>query len=154
MRSTGSSPPCPGATWLYVPAQKHRGSHQSVPQSGQPDFIWQITKENGSDMRTVSICGKDKPGFYSKIAGVFFQNNIDIVASQAYSLGDAHILDIFNVSPPKDRLFEKEKWEKAEQDLIRALTDDHYLDKALEKIPETLYLPGQTSRTQPGPDRQ
>ena len=87
---------------------------------GDREYIWQITKENGSDMRTVSICGKDKPGFYSKLAGVFFQNNIDIVSSQAYFLGDSHFLDIFNVRPPQDRLFEKEKWEKAGQDLSRA----------------------------------
>ena len=123
---------------LYVPSQNIVDHINLYRNLGKREYIWQITKENGSDMRTVSICGKDKPGFYSKIAGIFFQNNIDIVASQAYSLGDSHILDIFNVRPPKDRLFEKEKWEKAEQELSRALEDDHYLDKALEKIPAAL----------------
>ncbi len=127
---------------LYVPARNIVDHINLFRNLGERDYIWQITKENGgSDMRTVSICGKDKPGFYSKIAGVFFQNNIDIVASQAYSLGDSHILDVFNVRPPKDRLFEKEKWEKAEKDLTCALEDDHYLDRALEKIPETLTAP-------------
>ncbi|MCG8683669.1 MAG: [protein-PII] uridylyltransferase [Desulfobacterales bacterium] len=123
---------------LYVPPQNIVDHINLYRNLGNREYIWQITKENGSDMRTVSICGKDKPGFYSKIAGIFFQNNIDIVASQAYSLGDSHILDVFNVRPPQDRLFEKEKWEKAEKDLTRALEDDHYLDKALEKIPTSL----------------
>ncbi|HCY88131.1 MAG TPA: [protein-PII] uridylyltransferase, partial [Desulfobacteraceae bacterium] len=123
---------------LYVPPQNIVDHINLYRNLGEREFIWQISKENGTDMRTVSICGKDKPGFYSKIAGIFFQNNIDIVASQAYSLGDSHILDIFNVRPPKDRLFEKEKWEKTEKQLSQALEDDHYLDKALKKIPKTL----------------
>lgn len=105
---------------------------------GDREFIWQITKEENSEIRTVSICGRDKPGFYSKIAGVFFLNKIDIVASQAYSLGDSHILDIFKVQPPKDRIFEREKWEKTENDLNHALAEDHFLDRALEKIPKTI----------------
>ncbi len=104
------------------------------------DFIWQISKENDSDIRTISICGKDKPGFYSKIAGVFFLNNLDIVASQAYSFGEEHVMDIFKVKPPKDRIFEKEKWEKAQEDLVHAINDDHFLDNALDKIPQEIQV--------------
>ncbi|MCP4717887.1 MAG: HD domain-containing protein, partial [Desulfobacteraceae bacterium] len=123
---------------LYVPPKNivdHINLYRNLKDR---DFLWQITKENNSEIRTVSICGKDKPGFFSKIAGIFFLNHIDIVASQAYSLGDSHILDIFKVMPPKDLIFEKEKWEKAEKDLAHALEDDHFLDKALEKISDTL----------------
>ena len=122
---------------LYVPAQNivdHINLHRNL---GDREFIWQIARES-QDMRTVSICGRDKPGFYSKIAGVFFRNKIHIVASQAYSLGDSHILDVFNVRPPQDRLFEKEKWEKAERELNQAIEDDHYLDKTLVKIPASI----------------
>ncbi len=112
------------------------------------DFIWQISMEAGSDLRTVSICGKNLPGLYSKIAGVFFLNGLDIMASQAYSLGDGHVLDIFTVKPPKDRLFETQKWEKAEADLTQALGEDRFLDKALDRIPGTLTVsPG--SRPEP-----
>lgn len=123
---------------LYVPPQNIVDHINLYRNLGKRPYIWQITKDNESDIRTVSICGQDRPGFYSKIAGVFFQNNIDIVASQAYSMGNGHILDIFNVRPPQDRLFEKEKWEKAEKELSLALDEDHFLDKALEKIPDTL----------------
>ena len=104
------------------------------------EFIWQISKENDSDIRTISICGKDKPGFYSKIAGVFFLNNLDIIASQAYSFGEEHVMDIFKVKPPKDRIFEKEKWEKAQKDLVHAINDDHFLDNALDKIPQEIQV--------------
>ncbi len=123
-----------------VPAQSivsHINLHRNLKGK---DFIWQISKENDSDIRTISICGKDKPGFYSKIAGVFFLNNLDIVASQAYSFGEEHVMDIFKVKPPKDRIFEKEKWEKAQEDLVHAINDDHFLDNALDKIPQEIQV--------------
>jgi [protein-PII] uridylyltransferase len=123
---------------LYVPPQNIVDHINLYRNLGNRDFIWQITKGEDPDIRTISICGKDKPGFYSKIAGIFFLNSINIIASQAYSLGDSHILDIFKVMAPQDRIYEREKWEKAEQDLIHALDDDHFLDNALEKIPHTL----------------
>ena len=113
----------------------HVNLHRNL---GDRNFSWQISTEDNSDIRTVSICGKDMPGFYSKIAGVFFRNHVDIVASQAYSLGESHILDIFKVKPPKDRIFEREKWEKTEIDLVKALEDDHYLDKTLKKLPRSI----------------
>ena len=123
---------------VYIPAQSIVEHINLYRRLNDKDFIWQISKEGGSDFRTVTICGRDMPGFYSKIAGVFFLNGLDIIGSQAYSLGKDHVLDIFTVTPPMDRLFETEKWEKAEADLIRALQDDHFLDNALGRIPRTL----------------
>jgi [protein-PII] uridylyltransferase len=125
---------------LNMPAI-HIADHIKLFQNlGKQQFIWQISREDDSDIRTVSICGREKPGFYSKIAGVFFLNRIDIVASQAYPLGDTHILDIFKVMAPSDRIFETEKWKKAEQDLTRALADDHFLDKVVDKIPTDITI--------------
>jgi len=123
---------------LYVKADNIMDHIHLYRNLKDKDYIWQISKQDGSDVRTVSICGKDKPGFYSKIAGVFFLNKLDIVASQAYSFGESHVLDVFNVMPPKDRLFEKEKWAVAEQDLHTANKDDHFLDEALKKIPKAI----------------
>ncbi len=125
---------------VHVPAQSIAGHIKLYRNLKGKDFIWQISKENNSDIRTVSICGKDKPGFYSKIAGVFFLNNLDIIASQAYSFGEEHVMDIFKVKPPKDRIFEKEKWEKAQEDLVHAINDDHFLDNALDKIPQEIQV--------------
>ncbi|MBU1195577.1 MAG: [protein-PII] uridylyltransferase [Proteobacteria bacterium] len=126
---------------VNMPAQSivdHIHLHRNLKDR---DFIWQISKDDTPNLRTVSICGKNRPGFYSKIAGVFFLNELDIMASQAYSLGEEHALDIFKVTPPKDKLFEKEKWEKTEKDLMLAISDDHFLDRALAKIPRTIQVP-------------
>lgn len=129
-----------GRYLLYMPAI-HIADHINLYRNlGDRQFIWQISKEKNSDIRTVAICGRDKPGFYSKIAGVFFLNRINIVASQAYPLGDTHILDIFKVMPPRDRIFENEKWEKAVNDLTQALDDDHFLDKVVDKIPKRITI--------------
>ncbi len=133
----------------HVPSQNIVSHINLYRNLKDKDFIWQISKENNSDIRTVSICGKDKPGFYSKIAGVFFLNDLDIVASQAYSFGEEHVLDIFKVKPPKDRIFEKEKWEKAQKDLIQAINDDHFLDNAIDKIPAAIQV---SSGTKPRPN--
>jgi len=126
---------------LYVPPQNivdHINLYRNLKDR---DFIWQVSKDTDSKIRTVSICGKDKPGLFSKIAGIFFLNHINIIASQAYSLGDSHALDIFKVMPPQDLIFEREKWGKAEKDLTQALDDDHFLDNALDKMPNTLAIP-------------
>ncbi|MCK5695578.1 MAG: [protein-PII] uridylyltransferase [Desulfobacula sp.] len=122
----------------YVPVQNVVDHINLYRNLGTQDFIWQISKESDSGIRTVSICGKDKPGLYSKIAGVFFLNGLDIVASQAYSLGEEHVLDIFKINPPKDIIFENEKWEKAKTDLIHAISNDDFLNNALDKIPRII----------------
>lgn len=123
---------------MYVPAQNIVDHLNLFQNLGDKDFMWQISKEPDSNLRTVSICGHDNPGLYSKIAGVFFLNGLDIVASQAYSMGEGHVLDIFTVTPPKDKLFEKGKWQKAEEDLLHAIQDDHFLDNALTRIPAAI----------------
>ncbi len=126
---------------LYVMAQdivRHINLYKNLKDR---DFIWQIAEEKNSNIRTVSICGKDKPGIYSKIAGVFFINGLDIVGSQAYSFGPEYILDIFKIRPPKDKIFEKKKWESTRKDLIHALEDDHFLDSAINKISRKITVP-------------
>ncbi len=102
------------------------------------DFLWNIQTEEASDIRTVTICGKDRPGFYSKVAGAFFLNGLNIVGSQAYTLIDDCALDIFKVMPPKDRVFEDKKWEKAKQALHNALADDAYLEHLNENVPRRI----------------
>jgi len=105
---------------------------------GSKDFTWKVSKEKDSNIRSVSICGKNKPGIYSKIAGVFFMNELDIVGSQAYSFGPGYVLDIFKVKQPRDKIFEKETWKKTQNDLTRALKDDRFLDNAVKKIPKMI----------------
>ncbi|MEA2060131.1 MAG: [protein-PII] uridylyltransferase [Thermodesulfobacteriota bacterium] len=135
---------------LYMPVQEIIGHLSLYKNLGNRNFLWKITKEDNSEIRRVSICGRDKPGFYSKLAGVFFLNRLDIVGSQAYSWGHNTALDIFQVRPPRDRIFENQKWEKAEKELQQALKDDQFLDRLHDRIPKSITL---TSGQIPQPNR-
>lgn len=133
---------------LYVSPSEIIGHLALRQQLGDKDFVWDITREKNPDIRTVSVCGLDKPGFYSKLAGVFFLNSLDIVASQAYSWGPGIAMDIFKVKAPRDPLFEEEKWRKTRDDLARALGDDQFLSNLTRKIPKT-FTPASGQRIMP-----
>ncbi len=106
---------------LYTPADiipKHIGLYSDL---GDRSFVWLVEKSVDSQTRTVTICGKDRPGLISKIAGVFTLNNIDILDVQVFTWRNNIALDIFEVTPPPDPIFEDERWERAHRNLEAAL---------------------------------
>jgi [protein-PII] uridylyltransferase len=107
---------------------------------GTADFIWKVTKTPDSNTRTVTICAQDRPGLFSKIAGTFTLNGLDILDAQIFTWRNNIALDIFEVNPPLDQIFEKERWQQAEAHLKSALSGDLDLKTMLEeKI--TVYRP-------------
>ena len=99
------------------------------------DVVWEITKNPKSNTRTVTICAKDYPGLFSKIAGVFTLNSIDILNVQVYTWRNFTALDIFEVSPPPDPMFEDERWDRALKDLEAVVKGELDIQPALkEKI--------------------
>lgn len=96
-------------------------------------YVWSIARAATKDTRTITICTQDRPGLFSRIAGVFTLNRIDILNAQIYTWHNNIALDIFEVTAPPDRIFEKEKWEKAGHDLGSALTDRLDLPTMLKK---------------------
>ncbi len=93
--------------------------------------VWQVEKDQSTDTRTVTVCAKDAPGLFSRIAGVFALHNLDILEAQAYTWRNGTALDIFRVRPPLDKIFEDEKWSAAERDLKSALSGKLDLREAL-----------------------
>lgn len=99
------------------------------------EFVWTITKVPGKNTRTIKICAKDRPGLFSKIAGTFTLNNIDILDAQIFTWRNNIALDVFEVNPPLDKIFEDERWEKVEKNLESALSGELNLASELsEKI--------------------
>jgi [protein-PII] uridylyltransferase len=96
-------------------------------------FVWSVRHEPQSNTRTVTICAKDRPGLFSKIAGVFTLNNINILDVQAYTWRNHVALDIFKVEPPPEQLFENERWSRAEQHLNSSLSGGMNLADELAK---------------------
>ncbi len=116
---------------LYTPAVKIPEHLQLYRRLGDRPFVWHIEKSPGEDTRTVTICGKDRPGLLSRIAGVLTLNNIDILDVQIFTWRNNIALDVFEVNPPPDPIFEDECWERAGRNLKDALADRLDLSKNL-----------------------
>ena len=120
---------------LYAPPDSIIEHIELYKNMGTEDFIWNVTKTTDSNTRTVTICAKDRPGLFSKIAGTFTLNGLDILDAQIFTWRNNIALDIFEVNPPLDQIFEKERWQQAQAHLKSALSGDLDLKTALkEKI--------------------
>ncbi|WP_373498452.1 [protein-PII] uridylyltransferase [Desulfococcus sp.] len=100
---------------------------------GKANFVWKVEKSPGRATRTVTICARDCPGLFSRISGVFTLNGMDILAAQVYTWRNNIALDVFEVNPPPDSIYESEKWAHAEADLESALLGSLDLGAALKE---------------------
>ena len=96
-------------------------------------FVWKIEKKEKSETRTVTICAKNRPGLISKIAGIFTLNNINVLHVEGFTWRNNVALDIFEVTPPPDPIFEQERWDRVAKQLKQALAGDLDLRSALIK---------------------
>ena len=125
---------------LYTASDNIMEHIELYKNMGTADFIWNVTKTPDSNTRTVTICAQDRPGLFSKIAGTFTLNGLDILDAQIFTWRNNIALDIFKVNPPLDQIFEKERWQQAKAQLKSALSGDLDLKTMLEeKI--TVYRP-------------
>jgi len=118
---------------LYTPAEdilEHIKLYQNI---GADDFVWNVVQTPDSNTRTVTICAKDRPGLISKIAGTFTLNSLDILNVQVFTWRNNIALDIFEVKPPPDRIFETKTWERAAKQLQSALVGELDLTSALSE---------------------
>lgn len=131
---------------LYTPSADISAHVALWTRLGSRDFILDVTRTPEADMRQVTVCARDRPGLFSKIAGVFTLNGIDILEAQIYTWRNNIALDIFKVKPPPDRLFEHERWSKVQKDLDLALAEKLVLAKAIaEKIPQKEHIRPRTA---------
>jgi [protein-PII] uridylyltransferase len=118
---------------LYMPADDMLEHIKLFNRRGDADFIWDIKHSADANIRSVTICAKDRPGLISKIAGVFTLNNINILDVQAFTWRNNVALDIFEVTPPPDQIMEEEKWQQTAKNLTAALAGELDLTTALRK---------------------
>ncbi len=109
--------------YLLQTAESDIREHMHMFQSlGSQDFVWKILRPQASATRTVTICGKDMPGYFSKIAGVFAINSISILEARTCTWRNHIALSVFQVMPPRDLIFEEERWARAQRELRAALS--------------------------------
>ena len=118
---------------LYTHANEIMDDIKLYEGLGENEFVWNIAKSDDANTRIVRICAKDRPGLFSSISGIFTLNNIDIIDAQIFTWRNRIALDIFNVKPPPEQLFEDERWERAEKNLQSALSGDFNLAKSLSE---------------------
>ena len=111
--------------------------------------IWEVEdKEEG--YCEVTILTKDRPGLLSRMAGIFTLHNINILGAQVFTRASNVALDIFQVTPPPDRVYAAEAWERVRKDAMKVLTGHLALDYRLAKKRPMLHTrPAVTRR----PDR-
>jgi len=98
-------------------------------------------RETRPDLRTVTVCACDRPGLFSKIAGVFTLNNLGIHEANITTWGNGAAMDIFTVQAPPDPLREEETWARVERDLARALNGELCLEAAVDRKMKQLPAP-------------
>ncbi len=112
--------------FLYIPAKdisEHIVLYNRLKES---EFVWDIKQDTASDTRIVTVCAKNTLGLFSRIAGVFTLNSLDILDAQIYTWKNNVALDVFRVTPPKDPIFEDDIWKRAEKSLQSTL--EHNID--------------------------
>ncbi|MBN1842684.1 MAG: [protein-PII] uridylyltransferase [Deltaproteobacteria bacterium] len=100
---------------------------------GQDPCVLETKVNPRTNYRTATICARDFPGLFSKIAGVFTLNNFDILSAQIYTWRNDIALDIFKVKAPPDTILEDEMWERVNKDLKAALRGELDLSTALDQ---------------------
>lgn len=97
------------------------------------NFVWHVANEKEAETRTVTICAKNQPGLLSKITGVFLLHNLNVLDVGAYTWRNDIALDIFQVTAPKDRLFEEKIWKGAEKILADTLEGGFNIAEAIHR---------------------
>lgn len=117
----------------YTPAKDIVRHLELYGRLGEADFVLETHTHRGIKYRTVTVCAKDRPGLFSRIAGVFTLNNLNILSAEIYTWRNRIALDIFKVTAPPDLLREEETWTQVQESLRTALKGELDLDFALEE---------------------
>jgi [protein-PII] uridylyltransferase len=117
---------------LGMTAEHIAGHIELFQRLGTSDFVWDIQPSAEGAVRKVTICAQDRPGLMASMAGVFTLNNINILDVQVFTWRNRTALDVFEVKPPPDPIFEEEKWRRTEQHLHAVLAGTLDLAAALK----------------------
>ncbi len=107
--------------FLYVPVADMPEHIRLYHKLSELKFVWDIKKDELSNTRIITVCAKNMPGLFSKIAGVLTLNSIDILDVQVYTWKNDIAFDVLRVTPPKDLIFEDEKWMDISKELNAVL---------------------------------
>jgi [protein-PII] uridylyltransferase len=126
---------------LYTPAEeihRHVELYQGLQQA---PFVLEAHADPDANYRSVTVCARDFPGLFSKIAGVFTLNNLDVLSAQIFTWRNHIALDVFKVKAPPDTLLEDQVWDRVRANLNAALQGELALESAIGKKVQTCQSP-------------
>ena len=124
--------------FMYVPVVDMIEHINLYHKLGNSKFVWNIKKDESSNTRIVTVCARNRPGLFARIAGSLILNDLNVLDAQIYTWKNDIALDIFRVTPPKDLIFEDERWNRIEKKLNTALTQEINLSvRVYDKIKTT-----------------
>ncbi len=96
--------------------------------------------EKKEEIVEIFICCHDRPGLFSRLTGVLALNNINILGAQIFTRSDQVALDILQVHPPLDPLFEEETWDRVYDQLSKVIGGKLSLDYRLAQKKPALQI--------------
>ena len=100
---------------------------------GDENHAWQVERLKDVPVTRVIQVTHDKPGLFSKMAGVFTLNNMAILSAGIFTLKNGLAFDTYEVTNPPDLYQETEKWENTRNDLVKALDGRLMLDRLIQE---------------------
>ncbi len=113
---------------------------------GSERLVWHLEKLVDAPVTRIVLCTYDKPGLFSKVAGVLTLNNIIILSANVFTLKNGLAFDLYEVTNPLDSYRESERWDKINKELKLALADQLPLDHLIKKKDRAMMGSGE-----PGP---
>ncbi len=95
--------------------------------------VWKLEKRKDASVTRVIQVTHDKPGLFSKMAGVFTLNNMEILSASIFTLKNGLAFDTYEVTNPPDAYRETESWAKTQNDFQQTLDERLSLDRLIHE---------------------
>jgi len=109
---------------------------------GKENHVWRLEKRKDAPVTRVIQVTYDKPGLFSKMAGVLALNNMAVLSAGIFTLKNGLAFDTYEVTNPPDVYREAEQWENARKDLKEALDGRLMLDRLIQEKRDAGMLAG------------
>jgi len=100
---------------------------------GEENHAWRLEKRKDAPVTRVIQVTYDKPGLFSKMAGVLALNNMAVLSAGIFTLKNGLAFDTYEVTNPPDVYREAEQWDKARKELKEALDGRLMLDQLIQE---------------------
>jgi [protein-PII] uridylyltransferase len=98
-----------------------------------PPFTVEIKENEMESCVDITFMSKDRPGIFSRMAGILAINNINVVAANIYTWGDGTAVDIFKATPDPDPHRAREIREKLKKDVENAFLGNLPLEERIKE---------------------